>query len=77
MANLELSDLHNPDHIEAILLKNGNFVQAEPSQGFQIREEWVKLWQKSEGDLLRLVKRWRRYQSVLYLGMNARVSRAK
>lgn len=39
MASLELSDLHNPDHIKAIMLKNGNFVPAEPSQGFHIREK--------------------------------------
>lgn len=67
MASLELSDLHNPDHVKALMLKNGNFVEAAKSQGFQIRDKWVELWQKSEGDLLRLVKRWRRHQSVLMM----------
>ncbi len=67
MASLELSDLHNPDHIKALMLKNGDFVEAAKSQGFQISDKWVELWQKSEGDLLRLVKRWRRYQSVLMM----------
>lgn len=49
------------------MLRNGNFVPAEQSQGFQISDKWIELWQKSEGDLLRLVKRWRRYQSVLMM----------
>lgn len=67
MAFLELSDLRNPEHIKAIMLKNGNFVPAEQNQGFQILDKWVELWQKLEDGRLLMVKRWKRYQSVLMM----------
>lgn len=67
MPFLEITDLRNPDHIKAVMLKSGNIVQAETGQGFQILDKWVELWQKLEDGRLLMVKRWQRYRSVLMM----------
>ncbi len=58
MVGLTLNDLHNPNNITGILLKNNDFIQADINQGFQEYPKSIELWEKlTDGRLLR-VRRW-------------------
>ena len=55
---LELTDLYNPKEIKAVLLTNGNFVEATENQGWQEYPKSIELWEKLEDGRLLRVKRW-------------------
>ncbi|MBE1299776.1 MAG: hypothetical protein GJ680_07705 [Alteromonadaceae bacterium] len=65
MQDLQLSDLVNEEQTKAVLLNNGDLVEASTNQGFQVLPKTVELWEKLEdGRLLRL-KRWIKSRSIL------------
>lgn len=57
-SEFELTDLHNPKEIKAVLLTNGNFVEVSENQGWQEYPKSIELWEKLEDGRLLRVKRW-------------------
>ena len=54
---LGLKNLYNPNKINGVLLKNGNFIKASEIQGFQTYPKSVELWEMVDHRLMR-VARW-------------------
>ena len=54
---LGLINLYNPDKVNGVLLKNGDFIQAGDLQGFQTYPKSVELWEMCDHRLMR-VARW-------------------
>jgi hypothetical protein len=65
MADLQLSDLHNPEAVIAILHNNGQFIKRDPKdQGFQETSGRYELWQKLEDGRLLCVRAWNKKSVV-------------
>lgn len=57
--DLQLSDLHNPQKVVGVFLKNGDYFEAlKDTQGWQERPGSWELWQKMECGFLIRVQRW-------------------
>lgn len=54
---MDLTELHNPNKITGIMLKNGDYITSAGDQGWQEYPGSVELWQIYEGHLIR-VQRW-------------------
>jgi len=63
---LELTDLHNPKQIEAVLFTDGNLVETSENQGWQEYPKSIELWEKLEDGRLLRVKRWLSKSIVAY-----------
>ena len=58
MNDLNLNDLHNPNHVDAILLKDNGYISADKDQAWQEYPGSYELWQKMDDGRLMRVQRW-------------------
>lgn len=57
--SLQLTDLHNPHNITAIMSTSGQFTERDKTdQGFQETKGRYELWQKMDNGHLMKVKGW-------------------
>ena len=64
--NGELTDLYNPKQIEAVLFKDGNYIEAYENQGWQEYPKSIELWEKLDDGRLFRLKRWLSKSIVAY-----------
>ena len=55
---LNLSDLHNPQKVVGIMIKNGDYFEEAPNQQWPERPGSWELWQKLDDGRLIRVQRW-------------------
>ena len=53
-----IKELHNPEKITGVLLKNGDFLTIGDNQGFQTYPKSIELWERLKDGRLFRIQRW-------------------